>query len=237
MRNRSPRTLALAGTLLAGLMPAYAAPNVIVNGSFEQPIAGNGNFRSFSAGDSGIPGWTITGPGGTAVAIVDTNFSQNGVTFNAADGVQWLDLTGVTSNVREGVAQVFATIPGEVYSIVFDLGNTTGGFVFGTQSDVSIEINGVDLVGAPVVNADPDPTGLAYEEFTIPFTAATALTTLGFINDDPSSDNSNALDNVRVFDSGVNTSRADGQAVPEPASVLVLGLGLLGAAVVRRRRH
>lgn len=60
--------------------------------------------------------------------------------------------------------------------------------------------------------------------FATTFTAASASTTLRFLNGDPSNDNSNGLDNVSLVDNGPVA------AVPEPSSIVPLGSGLLGLA-------
>jgi hypothetical protein len=77
----------------------------------------------------------VFGPSGTAVSIVSGSFTQNGVSFPAQDGVQWLDLTGDSSNSTEGVSQTVATTAGDQYQLSYSIGNTTGGSVFGAIAE------------------------------------------------------------------------------------------------------
>jgi hypothetical protein len=69
---------------------------------------------------------------------------------------------------------------------------------------------------------------LTWENFTTSFVASGATTLVEFLNQDPTTDNSNGLDKV------VLTGAAG--AVPEPATLGLLALGLAGVGLFRRRR-
>jgi hypothetical protein len=218
----------------AGLLMAVGAAqaNVFTNGSFETPvIPTSGIFVNYAVGSTALTGWTVTGPsGGGGVSTVSGTFSQNGVTFEAEDGSQWLDLTGDGSNTTEGVSQTVTTTSGHSYQLSFWIGNTTGGSIFGTTSTVSLFLNGSLTPSATDTNSNADATGLEWEEFTYDFVAGSS-TTLDFVNEDPGNDNSNGLDNVVLLDQGPVTS-----AVPEPFTLSLFGAGLAGAAALRRRK-
>jgi hypothetical protein len=217
---------AIAVALLAGTaFEANAAS--ILNGSFETPVVSPTGFTSFPVGGSTLTDWSVTGATGQEVAIVGGSFSQNGVTFNAQDGIQWLDLTGSGSNSTEGVAQTVATTAGHLYSLSFYVGNTTGGSIFGTTSTVNVSINGTPTFTD--TNSTADLTGLNWQLFTQTFTAAGATTTLDFINGDPSNDNSNGLDNVVLNDLGP-------AVVPLPATLPLFATGLGALGLLGRRR-
>lgn len=225
------RNLLTAVTLaLAPLVWTPAArANLIDNGSFETPIVPTGSFTNFTVGSAALTGWTVVGPAGDNVSIVGA-FTQNGVSFPAEDGNQWLDLTGDGSNSAEGVSQSVATTAGDLYSLSYYVGSTSGGGIFGDTSTVIVSLDGVPTYID--TNATPSPTTQDWEEFTHDFVASGASTTLAFQNDDPSSDNDNGLDNVVLTDLGPATP-----PVPEPASLALFGSALIGLGTLRRRKR
>jgi hypothetical protein len=224
------RCLAVAGLAsLTSLSPAHAVP-LIANGSFETPAVPVGGFTNFLVGGGTLTGWNVIGPAGKHVSIVSGVFGQNGVSFPAEDGSQWLDLTGFNDNSTEGVSQSVATTIGDSYQLSFFIGNTTGGGIFGTTSTVNVFLNGLPTFTD--VNSLISPTTLTWEQFTHTFVASGATTTLGFANGDPATDNSNGLDNVVLLDLGP----APVTSVPEPGTLALFGAGLACAAALRRRR-
>jgi hypothetical protein len=208
-------------------LPSAKAVNIVANGSFETPTVPVGGFTSFASGSNAITNWTVVGPSGTSVAIVSGTFTQFGFTFPAQNGVQWLDLTGVNSNTTEGVQQTVATTPGALYDLSFFVGNISNpGGLFGTTSTVGVQIN-----GGPVVSftnsGGVGSTSLFWQQFTLPFTATAATTSITFINQDPSGDNNNGLDNVSL-----SLGRS---SVPDAGtSVMLLSVGLAGISLFRR---
>jgi hypothetical protein len=206
-----------------------AKADLIVNGSFETPIVPNGSFSNFSQGSSALTGWTVFGAAG-GVSIVSGTFVQNGVTFNAEDGTQWLDLTGDGTNSNEGVSQAVTTTVGHLYELSYWVGNTTGGSIFGTTSTVLVSLNGVPTLTS--TNSNADSTGLNWEQFTYTFVAGASTITLAFQNGDPPSDNSNGLDNVVLTDLG--PAGISGVA-PEPASLAMVATGVAFLALTRRK--
>ncbi len=207
------------------MVTGIARGNLITDPGFETPAVTPGGFTNFLTGSTSITGWTVTGPAATAVSIVSTTFSQNGVNFEAEEGNQWLDLTGDGSNSTEGISQSVSTTPGTNYVLSFYIGNTTGGGIFGTTSTDALYINGTNV--GSFENSNIDSTGLNWEQFTYDFMASGSSTTIGFVNLDPSGDNSNGLD---LVDLEVGTS-----SVPEPATVGLVGLALVAIAFRRRQ--
>jgi len=222
--------LAAAG-LLATFCSLPLRADSITNGSFEAPVVPSGNFTNFVSGSSGITGWTVVGAAG-GVSIVSGTFTQNGISFPAEDGAQWLDLTGDGTNSNEGVQQTFATTAGTQYTVSFWVGNVNNpGGIFGTTSTVDVLLGGTGgtlLLAAR--NASTTTGTLTWEQFTTTFTATGSTSTLDFINADPASDNSNGLDNVSVNPSGTTP------AVPEPSTLLLLSSGSLGLLGWARKR-
>lgn len=221
-------TVSLAA--LVSLFGAGGANAGIVNGSFETPSVPNGGFTNYDVGSAALTGWTVFGPSGAQVSIVSNTFAQNGVSFPAQDGIQWLDLTGENSNSSEGVSQTVATTVGHLYQLSFAVGSTTGGGLFGVSSTVAVSLNGV--LTFTDTNSMASPTTQAWQVFSETFVANSPMTTIAFQNADPASDNDNGLDNVVLNDLGAVS------AVPEPASFQLLGSGLAALVLAKRKwRH
>ncbi len=204
-----------------GSLPSRA--QIITNGSFETPTVPVGSFTSYASGSTGITGWTVVGASG-GVAVVSGTFTQSDITFPAEDGVQWLDLTGVSTNAVEGVEQTVTTVANTPYTLSFWVGNVYDpGGAFGTTSTVDVMLGGIDGTSLGAFTNSSTTTGTqVWEQFTTSFTASGSSTTLDFLNADPSSDNTNGLDNIVM------------NPVPEPGTLSLMGIGLLG--LLRRRK-
>ncbi len=218
---------ALIAVCALSVVTGVARANLITNPSFEMPVVTPGSFENFLSGSSAIPGWTVTGPDDTDVSIVSTTFSQGGVSFQAFDGTQWLDLTGDGSNSTEGVEQTVPTIAGMNYVLTFYIGNTTGGGIFGTTSTDALKINGTQV--GTFTNSNTANSSLSWEKFTYTFAGTGSSTTIEFDNRDPGNDNSNGLDLV-------NLEVGRSANAPEPAVSLALigSAGLLFSLWMRR---
>jgi hypothetical protein len=197
--------------------------NLLSNGSFESPLVPVGAFSNFATGAS-LDGWTVVGP---QSSIVSTTFAQNGISFDAQDGAQWMDLTGDGSNRSEGVQQSVATVPGQTYQLSFWVGNVNNaGGIFGTTSTVDLEINGA-ATGAFTNSCTSCTARQSWDQFTTVFVASGTTTMLTFLNGDGPTDNSNGLDNIVLT--------GPPAAAPEPGTLALLAVGLAAALWQRRR--
>jgi hypothetical protein len=184
------------GVLVASSVTASAATNVIKNGGFEVPAVAAGGFELFSTGQA-FSGWRVVGARGN-VAVISGKYQGAGITFNAEAGGQWMDLTGLESNLATGVAQTVATTRGTEYHLTFWVGNVYNpGGAFGVSSTIKVYVNGVRKLTA-TNSLHPANHRQAWKEFALTIRATSSRTTISFINGDPRTDNSNGLDTVRL---------------------------------------
>jgi hypothetical protein len=184
------------GVLAASSVTASATTNLVKNGGFEAPVVAAGGFELFSTGQT-FSGWRVVGARGN-VAVISGKYQGAGITFNAEAGAQWMDLTGLESNLATGVAQRFATTRGTEYHLTFWVGNVYNpGGAFGVSSTIEVYVNGVRKLTA-TNSLHPANHRQAWKEFALTIRATSSRTTISFINGDPRTDNSNGLDAVRL---------------------------------------
>jgi len=223
---RSERTCVLIiSSLLFGLP---ACGNLITNGSFEEGTYSptQWGWQTLVAGNNSITGWVV---GNGSVDYV-------GAYWQPAHGSRSLDLNGDGS--QGTIWQVFSSTPGRLYRVTFALaGNpdaqprTTTLRVWAddpsaTFADFSFTVNGQTY----------SEMGWTYHSWI--FSATSGQTRLGFTSLDAYSGPvwgqnwgtsfGPALDNVTVEALG-------GEHLPEPGTLMLVGLGLAGSAWLRRR--
>ena len=205
------------------ILNAASAHGAIINGSFEEPVVPACGFTTFVPGGStNIPGWTVLG---AEVSIGDTAFSQSGITFQAQDGQQWLDLSGFRNpTIANGVTQEVMTTIGTSYALSFYVGSATDGFLF-FPSTVDLSIDGGSRISFTNPTAPNDM--LDWHQFTHVFTPQNATTTITFFDGNTSSNFLSGLDNV--------TLTAVPEAVPEPLTILGTATALGFGALFKRK--
>ncbi|MFN0183190.1 MAG: PEP-CTERM sorting domain-containing protein [Aquabacterium sp.] len=213
----------IAATVLVAALPASA--NLLANGSFENPnIVATGGYALYATGSTAITGWTVQG--------ADTQLTPDTYAgLKAADGRQWLDLTGIYGYDKGVRSDAVAVEVGKVYDISFDVGNY---LPFG-RSTLGVSINGAaDQIFS---NTSLGVTGhypMNWAHFSIQWTAdapTLQLTFLGRANGALSNNAVIGLDNVAV-------DRVQ-QPVPEPGTwaLMLGGLALMGAYAGRSNRR
>jgi hypothetical protein len=184
------------GLLLCLLGSAAHGANLIRNGGFESPGVPDGGYATFSTGEA-FSSWRVVKASGN-VGVVSGAFTQDGFSFPAKSGKQWLDLTGL-SQTATGVAQTVPTTPGAAYTLVFFVGNLvnpTG--IFGVSSTVNVLVNGTQVFSA-TNSRGTGQTAMVWQKFTTTITATSSRTTISFVNGDLSGDTLNGLDAISLI--------------------------------------
>lgn len=216
-RLRWGLTLLLGLAAVLGFTTGFVRAELIINGGFESPALPPGT-GFLTVGNPGLPGWTIFGPGGGRVDVI-LNY------WPPAQGLQSLDLVGDTG-FGTGILQTFATTPGEQYLLSFRYANN----VDTTFATGRVELlGGTTLLNELVTHAGSTRANMNYLDFEALFTANSPTTTLRFTHvaagPPAPAFTGLALDSVSVT------------LIPEPGSLALLGVGVLGVVGYGRWRR
>ncbi len=175
----------------------------------------NGTFTG-SSGQASLTGWTASSAGVSAVSEAGFNICCGGKNPRAYNAVQF----GGGGTSGGTLSQTFATLAGQTYNLSFMYGT------FGDNETQSLAVSVSNLR-----TSVSDPTGTSdfsnlFNAESFAFTAVAATSTLLFTDTSTSGSNADGL-----------LESVSATAVPEPASLGVLGIGIAAALVLATRRH
>lgn len=188
------------------------------------------NFDTETQGLNATPSqWTVTN--GT-VDIIGRKGLVSFFDLRLGNGL-YVDLDGSTNNAGVMTSTALTLEPGVVYTLVFDLSGSVRG-------DTNTVRAGMDFDGDTVFDLYLDVTlasAAPFAQFSIASFTVASLTNVAHIVFDHSGGDNKGLLLDRVLLTGLTTTTEPPVgAVPVPASVVLLGSGLLGLVFVRRRR-
>ena len=207
-------------TTICLISTAVVSANLITNGSFETGAyndSAHPGYTRLAAGATDIDGWLVGGDGLDWYIIEgDTaHFGRNGV-----NGSRYaVDLSRDGGAGAYSISQTFATTAGSDYVLSFLLG--------APWFDTGITVSIAGLSQTYALSRGPQ-YGFDWAAISLDFTAIDAATTLSFTNT-KGGYWAPVIDNVGVEN---RTS-----PVPEPSTMLLLGLGLASALSFRKKNR
>lgn len=211
------------------------AENLIVNGSFETPVATNGIITVLASGTTPLGfDWTVA-TGGVEITrqgYIGGSSGQSPFNGPAYQGSQWLDLDAEQTPGPGTLFQTFATTAGSAYDLTFAYAsNPYRAYPGPAKATVRVfdTTSTTDLLTAFQISHGSS-TGSNYDwqvSGPVTFTATGASTTLRFASDNPL--NSDA----GIFLDGISVTAA----VPEPAACSIVGaLACVAAPLAAAKR-
>ena len=207
MINKSLRGVGVGALMGIALFTASDASAGPIGSEVGPNLVTNGGFEATS---------TVAGSGWTVSGFLSEGFDYFIDTFPADAHSGTHSFGGGGIGALGFISQAIATTAGQNYNIHLWLANPSG---FADSTEIQV------LWGGSVVYDATDILGFGYREIVIDPTATSGSTTLSIgLRDDSFFLN---VDDVAVYAT---------TAAPEPATLALLGLGLAGLAVARRRK-
>ncbi len=216
------KALLLAASLLGGAATAHASTVLVVDPS------GFGGFESGAASDwnagtsSGLTAMTtVPVTGNFSIISNDPGSAFSGANYGQAVGnltTDWEYIGLQNLAVANGAlitvsAEVYANTPADAFGISYG----THGITFASNTPMQYY---------NFTTSDTTPGGYVPVTFTFTATSSNLDLYFGFLDGSGSP----------IYIDNVSVSYDDGESVPEPVSLALLGAGVLGLGLIRRRR-